>query len=82
LPNFSRNIGISVALRLLELCYGSYEEKIVDEGMPNRPSIFAYLVFGRGGTSAEGISRPITLIAWRGPGAKLAVQGEDSKEEA
>jgi hypothetical protein len=34
-----------------------------DEGMPNRPSIFAYLVFGPGRTTSEGITRPITLIA-------------------
>jgi hypothetical protein len=34
-----------------------------DEGMPNGPSIFAYLVFGLGGTSAEGITRPMKLIA-------------------
>jgi hypothetical protein len=53
-----------------------------DEGMPKRPSIFAYLVFDPGGTTAEGITRPIMLIAWRGPGAKLVLQGEDSKEEA
>jgi hypothetical protein len=33
-----------------------------DEGMPNRLSIFAYLVFGTGGTSAEGIARPMKLI--------------------
>jgi hypothetical protein len=50
--------------------------------MPNRPSIFAYLVFGLGGASAEEITRPITLIARHGLGAKLPVQGEDSKEEA
>jgi hypothetical protein len=30
-----------------------------DEGMLNGPSIFAYLVFGPGGTTAEGITRPI-----------------------
>jgi hypothetical protein len=53
-----------------------------DEGMPNGPSIFGYLVFGPGGTSIEGITRPMKLIAWRSLGAKLAVQGEDSKEEA
>jgi hypothetical protein len=53
-----------------------------DEGIPNRPSIFAYLVFSPGETSVEGITRPITLIAWRGPGAKLVVHGEYSKEEA
>jgi hypothetical protein len=50
--------------------------------MLNRPSIFAYLVFGPGGVTAEGITRPIILIAWRGPGARLAVQDENSKEEA
>jgi hypothetical protein len=53
-----------------------------DKGIPNRPSIFAYLVFGPGGTTTEGITRPITLITWHDPGAKLVVQGEDSKEEA
>jgi hypothetical protein len=52
-----------------------------DKGMPNGPSIFAYLVFGPGGTSIEGITRPMKLIAWRHSGARLAVQGEDSKEE-
>jgi hypothetical protein len=46
-----------------------------------RPSIFTYLVFGPGGATAEGITRPITLIAWRGPRAGLAVQDEDSKKE-
>jgi hypothetical protein len=30
-----------------------------DEGMPNGPSIFAYLVFSPGGTSVEGIARPM-----------------------
>jgi hypothetical protein len=30
-----------------------------DEGMPNGPSIFAYLVFGPGRASVEGITRPI-----------------------
>jgi hypothetical protein len=49
--------------------------------MTNEPSIFAYLIFGPGGTSTEGITRPMKLIAWRGPGARFAVQGEDSKEE-
>jgi hypothetical protein len=53
-----------------------------DKGMPNGPLIFAYLVFGPGGTTTEGITRPIMLIACRDPGAKLVVQGEDAKEEA
>jgi hypothetical protein len=58
------------------------EEDMVDEGMPNGPSIFAYLVFGPGRVTAEGITRLINLIAWRGPGARLVVQDEDSKLEA
>jgi hypothetical protein len=45
-----------------------------DEGMPNGPSIFVYLVFGPKGTSAEGIARPIKLIVWRGLGVRLRVQ--------
>jgi hypothetical protein len=48
--------------------------KIIDEGMPNGPLIFGYLVFGPGGTSVEGIARPMKLIVWRGPGARLGVQ--------
>jgi hypothetical protein len=32
---------------------------VCDEGMPNGPSIFAYLVFGLGGTAVEGITRPV-----------------------
>jgi hypothetical protein len=50
--------------------------------MTNGLSIFAYLVFGPEGTSTEGITRLMKLIAWRDPGARLAVQGEDSREEA
>jgi hypothetical protein len=34
----------------------------VDEGMLNGPSIFAYLDFCPGGTSVEGIARPMKLI--------------------
>jgi hypothetical protein len=49
--------------------------------MINGPSIFAYLVFGSGRTSTEGITMPTKITAWRGPGAKLDVQGKDSKEE-
>jgi hypothetical protein len=44
-----------------------------DEGMSNGPSIFAYLVFGPGGTSVEGITRTMKSIVWRGPGARLGV---------
>jgi hypothetical protein len=34
-----------------------------DEGMINRPSIFAYLVFDPGGITVEGIARPIKIAA-------------------
>jgi hypothetical protein len=34
-----------------------------DEGMINRPSIFAYLVFGPGRITVEGIARPIKIAA-------------------
>jgi hypothetical protein len=48
--------------------------KIGDEGMTNRPSIFAYLVFGPGGIIVEGITRPIKTAAERSPGTTLGVQ--------
>jgi hypothetical protein len=54
---------------------------VVDEGMPNRPSIFAYLVFGPGGITVKGITRPMKISAWRGPGIQLGVQNKDSKKE-
>jgi hypothetical protein len=31
--------------------------------MTNRPLIFAYLVFGLGGVTVEGIARPIKIAA-------------------
>jgi hypothetical protein len=37
--------------------------KIIDEGMPNRLLIFAYLVFGPGGIAVEGITRPMRVLA-------------------
>jgi hypothetical protein len=45
-----------------------------DKGMPNRPSIFAYLVFGPGGIIVEGIARPIKTAAGRGLGTILGMQ--------
>jgi hypothetical protein len=45
-----------------------------DEGMINRPSIFAYLVFGPGEITVEGVARSIRTAAVRGPGATLGVQ--------
>jgi hypothetical protein len=36
--------------------------------MPNRPLIFAYLVFGLGGITVEENIRPMKISAWRGPG--------------
>jgi hypothetical protein len=49
--------------------------------MTHGSSIFAYLVFRSGRASTEGITRPNKIIAWRGPGVKLDVQGEGSKKE-
>jgi hypothetical protein len=48
--------------------------RATNEGMSNEPLIFVYLVFGPGGTSAKGIARPMKLIVWRGPGARLGMQ--------
>jgi hypothetical protein len=62
--------------------FSSKERSPVDEGMTNGPSIFAYLVFGPGRISTEGMTRPMKVTAWRGPVARLIVQDEDSKEEA
>jgi hypothetical protein len=45
-----------------------------DEGMTNRPSIFAYLVFGPGEITVKGIARPIRAAAGRGPRTILDVQ--------
>jgi hypothetical protein len=58
-----------------------YIRRLADEGMTNGPLIFAYLFFGPGGTSTKGITRPMEITAWRGSGARLVVQGKDSKEE-
>jgi hypothetical protein len=44
-----------------------------------RSSILAYLVFGPRRASTEGIARPTKMIAWHGPGARLDVQGKDSR---
>jgi hypothetical protein len=44
--------------------------------MTNRPSIFAYLVFGPGEIIVEGIARPIRAAAGHGPGAILGVQAK------
>jgi hypothetical protein len=53
-----------------------------DEGMTNRPSTFAYLVFGLGGITVEGIARPMKMAAWHGPGAKLGVQAKIRRVQA
>jgi hypothetical protein len=44
--------------------------------MIDGPSIFAYLVFGPGGVSIEGIAKPMKIVAWHGPGATLDVQAK------
>jgi hypothetical protein len=53
-----------------------------DKGMTRGSSIFAYLFFGPGRASTEGIARPIKIIDWHGPGAKLDVQGRDSSRRS
>jgi hypothetical protein len=55
---------------------------VTDEGMTNRPSIFAYLVFGPGGITVEEIARPMKIVAWRGPGAELGVQAKIRRVQA
>jgi hypothetical protein len=51
-------------------------------GMLHRgSSILAYLVFGPGRASVEGMARPISTTVWRGPGARLGVQCKNSKEQ-
>jgi hypothetical protein len=51
-----------------------------DEGMTRGSSILAYLVFGPGRTSTEGIARSLSMIAWRSPGARLGVQCKTQKD--
>jgi hypothetical protein len=45
-----------------------------DEGMTDGPPTFAYLVFGPGRGCCERLSRPIKVVARRGPGAILGAQ--------
>jgi hypothetical protein len=45
-----------------------------DKGLTNRPSIFAYLVFGPGEVIVERAARPIRAADGYGPGAILGVQ--------
>jgi hypothetical protein len=39
-----------------------------DEGMTDGPSTFAYLVFWSRKDTVEGVSKPMKMTAWRGPG--------------
>jgi hypothetical protein len=55
--------------------------KHIDEGIPNRPSAFAYLVFGPGGITVERIARPMEITAWRIARIQHGVQDKDSKRE-
>jgi hypothetical protein len=54
----------------------------IDKGMTNRPLLFAYLVFGPGRITVEGIVRPMKIAVWRGPGAKLGVQAKIRRVQA
>jgi hypothetical protein len=53
-----------------------------DEGMICGSSMLVYLVFGPGRASTEGIARPTKILAWRGSGARLDVQGKDSRRSS
>jgi hypothetical protein len=50
-----------------------------NEGMTCGFLILAYLVFGPRRVSTEGMARPTKTIAWRGPGARLDIQGKGSR---
>jgi hypothetical protein len=52
------------------------EGSVFDEGMTHGYSIFVYLVFGPRRTSIEGTARPMSMIDWRNPGARLDIQGK------
>jgi hypothetical protein len=52
-----------------------------DKEMTQGSSILAYLVFGPGRASTEGMTGPINTISWRGPGMRLGVQGKISKNK-
>jgi hypothetical protein len=52
-----------------------------DEGMTRGSSILAYLIFGLGRTSTKRIARPINIIVWRGPEARLGVQGKARRDQ-
>jgi hypothetical protein len=74
----TRNNGVRVPAIVFDYPRHS---RATDKGMTNRPLICAYLGFGPRGTSTKGITRPMKITSWRGLGARLAVQGQDSKEE-
>jgi hypothetical protein len=65
-------------LSISPVCYNKGYERIewkaIDEGMTNRPSIFAYLVFGPGEVIVEGAVRPVRVMIGCGPGVVLGMQ--------
>jgi hypothetical protein len=54
--------------------------RATDEGMAHGSSILAYLVFGPGRTSTRRIARTISIIIWRGPEARLGIQGKARRD--
>jgi hypothetical protein len=50
------------------MCFLPLEITFSDEGMTNGPSTFAYLAFRPRGDTIEGITKPMKMTAWRGPG--------------
>jgi hypothetical protein len=52
-----------------------------DEGITHGSSILAYLVFGPGRASVEGMGRPISTTVSHGPGARPGAQCKNTKEQ-
>jgi hypothetical protein len=72
----TRNNGVRVPAIVF---YYPRHSGATDEGMTCGSLIFAYLVFGPKRASTKGTTRPKKIAAWRGLGAKLGVQGKDSR---
>jgi hypothetical protein len=49
--------------------------------MTHGSSILAYLVFNPGRASAEGIARPMSIIAWRSPGEDLVCKARLEEQD-
>jgi hypothetical protein len=61
--NFLRSSRTVDSFHIVITHHGFADGMVSDEGMTNRPSILAYLVFGPGGITVEGIARPMKIVA-------------------